>query len=87
MDLDVRGTEDLVADMRAGGDPERLRQTILDLAALYAEIKHSPAPFQAGRQPAGWLRKLMQRLGRFARPVDFALSASYCPGFFIIGTK
>ncbi len=51
MDLEVRGTEDLVADMRAGGDPERLRQTILDLAALYAEIKHSPAPFQAGISP------------------------------------
>jgi len=44
-------TASLIEEMRASGDTEALRQTILDLSALYADMKHSPAPFVAGVSP------------------------------------
>ncbi|MEO8813495.1 MAG: lipopolysaccharide biosynthesis protein RfbH [Caulobacteraceae bacterium] len=41
----------LVEEMRDSGDAQSLRDMILDLAALYAEMAHSPAPFTPGVSP------------------------------------
>lgn len=51
MDGDLPPLDDLADDLRRAGDPERLRQVILDLAALYAQLKHSPEPFTPGVSP------------------------------------
>jgi CDP-6-deoxy-D-xylo-4-hexulose-3-dehydrase len=51
MDADLHPPLDLVESLRAEADPERLRSVILDLAALYAELKHAPAPFAPGVSP------------------------------------
>jgi CDP-6-deoxy-D-xylo-4-hexulose-3-dehydrase len=51
MDADLFSLDTVVESLRASGDPERLREAILDLASLYAEIRHSPAPFVAGVSP------------------------------------
>jgi CDP-6-deoxy-D-xylo-4-hexulose-3-dehydrase len=51
MDGNLLPPDGLVDELRASGDPERLRQIILDLAGLYAEIKHAPAPFSPGVSP------------------------------------
>ncbi len=48
MDADLFALDGIVETLRADGDAERLREVILDLAGLYAELKHSPAPFTAG---------------------------------------
>ena len=48
MDLRVPPADDLVAQLRAIGDADQLRQVILDLAGLYAELKHAPGPFTPG---------------------------------------
>ncbi len=51
MDADLISLDTVVETLRASGDPERLREAILDLAGLYAEIRHSPVPFVAGVSP------------------------------------
>lgn len=51
MDADLFALDGIVETLRADGDTERLREVILDLAGLYAELKHSPAPFTAGVSP------------------------------------
>ena len=51
MDADLHSLDTFVQSLRASRDPNRLREAILDLAGLYAEIKHSPAPFVAGVSP------------------------------------
>ncbi len=51
MDADLFALDGIVETLRANGDAERLREVILDLAGLYAELKHSPAPFTAGVSP------------------------------------
>jgi CDP-6-deoxy-D-xylo-4-hexulose-3-dehydrase len=51
MDADLFALDGIVETLRADGDAERLREVILDLAGLYAELKHSPAPFTAGVSP------------------------------------
>ena len=51
MDLSLLAPDDLVEEMRAAGDPERLRRIILDLAGLYAQMRHAPAPFVPGESP------------------------------------
>jgi len=51
MDLTTLSTDDLVEALRQEGDAEHLRAVILDLAALYAQTKHAPAPFVAGQSP------------------------------------
>ena len=51
MDADLFSLDTVVESLRASGDAERLREAILDLAGLYAEIRHSPAPFVAGVSP------------------------------------
>ena len=51
MDLPAITTNDLVDSFRVAGDTEQLRAVILDLAALYADMKHAPKPFVAGESP------------------------------------
>jgi CDP-6-deoxy-D-xylo-4-hexulose-3-dehydrase len=51
MDGNLLPMDGLAEELRASGDPERLRQVILDLAGLYAEIKHAPTPFSPGVSP------------------------------------
>ncbi len=51
MDADLFALDGIVETLRADGDADRLREVILDLAGLYAELKHSPAPFTAGLSP------------------------------------
>ncbi len=46
--MDLKLTDGLLDEMRIADDPERLRQTILDLSALYAEMKHGPRTFTPG---------------------------------------
>ncbi len=46
--MDLKLTDGLLDEMRTADDPERLRQMILDLSALYAEMKHAPRPFSPG---------------------------------------
>jgi CDP-6-deoxy-D-xylo-4-hexulose-3-dehydrase len=48
MDAKLFSLDGIVEDLRASGDTERLRKVILDLAGLYAEVKHAPAPFIPG---------------------------------------
>jgi CDP-6-deoxy-D-xylo-4-hexulose-3-dehydrase len=59
MDLELQSATDMVESARAAGDPESLRRTILDLAALYWEMKHAPAPFRAGESAAPVSGKVM----------------------------
>jgi CDP-6-deoxy-D-xylo-4-hexulose-3-dehydrase len=51
MDANLLSLDGIVEDLRASGDSERLRRVILDLAGLYAEIRHAPAPFTPGVSP------------------------------------
>jgi CDP-6-deoxy-D-xylo-4-hexulose-3-dehydrase len=51
MDLKLSTHQALVEEMRASADPEALRRLILDLAGLYAEVRHAPAPFAPGASP------------------------------------
>ena len=46
--MDLKLADGLLDEMRIADDPERLRQTILDLSALYAEMKHGPRTFTPG---------------------------------------
>ncbi|HEY5106308.1 MAG TPA: lipopolysaccharide biosynthesis protein RfbH [Caulobacteraceae bacterium] len=46
--MDLSPTQSLLDEMRAAADPQALRQTILDLAGLYAQMAHAPAPFVPG---------------------------------------
>jgi CDP-6-deoxy-D-xylo-4-hexulose-3-dehydrase len=51
MDADLLSLDTVVESLRSSRDAERLREAILDLASLYAEIRHSPVPFVAGVSP------------------------------------
>ena len=48
MDPSLETTASLVDQMRAADNPETLRRLIVDLAGVYAEMRHAPEPFQAG---------------------------------------
>jgi CDP-6-deoxy-D-xylo-4-hexulose-3-dehydrase len=51
MDAELPPSLGLVESLRSEGDPEQLRQMILDLAELYAEMQHAPRPFTPGVSP------------------------------------
>ena len=51
MDADLLSLDTVVESLRSSRDAERLREAILDLASLYAKIRHSPVPFVAGVSP------------------------------------
>jgi CDP-6-deoxy-D-xylo-4-hexulose-3-dehydrase len=51
MDAKLPSLDTVVETLRTSGDAERLREAILDLAAVYAEIRHSPVPFVPGVSP------------------------------------
>jgi CDP-6-deoxy-D-xylo-4-hexulose-3-dehydrase len=51
MDAKLPSLDAMVETLRTSGDAERLREAILDLAAAYAEIRHSPSPFVPGVSP------------------------------------
>jgi CDP-4-dehydro-6-deoxyglucose reductase, E1 len=51
MDGELAQLGSLTDRFRAAGDANQLRAVILDLAALYAELKHSPERFAPGSSP------------------------------------
>ena len=51
MDIALTPHQALIEELRAAGDAEGLRRLILDLAGLYAEVKHAPGDFLPGRSP------------------------------------
>ena len=63
MDLPLPPSDLMVEEMRAEGDPDKLRRIILDLAGLYAEMRHAPKPFVPGESP-------VQVSGKVCGPAD-----------------